>query len=87
MSRGERFKSVEIKWYRIKPDGKQEHYFTHKLEDAIIVSIKPYMKNCLDSNFEQFQHMENVSFTYRKITWTWQPEGIGAEADWKEPAA
>lgn len=84
--RGERFKSVEIKWYRIKPDGKQEHYFTHKLEDAIITGIKPEMKNRLDPQNEQFQHMENVSFAYRKITWTWQPDGIGAEADWKEPS-
>ena len=33
--------NVEIKWYRIKPDGKQEQYFTHKMEDAIIVLLSP----------------------------------------------
>ena len=87
LSRGERFKSVELKWYRIKPDGKQEHYFTHKLEDAIIVGMRPYMPNCLDANSDKYQHMEEVEFTYRKITWTWQPDGVGAEADWREPAA
>ena len=86
LSRGERFKNVEIKWYRIKPDGKQEHYFTHKMEDAIIVSIKPYMKNRLDREKEDFKHMEEVSFTYRKMTWNFEPAGVGAEADWREPA-
>ena len=85
LSRGERFKSVEIKWYRIKPDGKQEHYFTHKMEDAIIVSIKPYMRNRLDRDKEDYKHMEEVSFTYRKMTWNYEPGGIGAEADWREP--
>ncbi len=85
LSRGEILKTVEIKWYRIKPDGKQEHYYTHHLQDAILVSIKPYMRNRLDRDSEEYQHMEEVSFTYRKITWTWEPEGIGAEADWREP--
>lgn len=87
LARGERFKNIELKWFRIKSDGKQEHYFTHKLEDAIIVGIRPYMKNCLDKQWEQFQHMEEVEFTYRKISWTWVPEGVAAEADWREPAA
>ena len=87
LARGERFKSVEIKWYRIKPDGKQEHYFTHKMEDAIIVSMKPYMKNRLDREKEDFKHMEEVSFTYRKLTWNFEPAGVGAEADWREPPA
>ena len=85
LAHGERLKSVELKWYRIKPDGKQEHYYTHRLEDAIVVSIKPYMRNRLDRDSEEYQHMEEVSFTYRKVTWTWEPEGIGAEADWREP--
>lgn len=85
LARGERLKTVELKWYRIKPDGKQEHYYTHLLQDAIVVSIKPYMRNRLDRDSEEYQHMEEVSFTYRKITWTWEPEGIGAEADWREP--
>jgi type VI secretion system secreted protein Hcp len=82
---GEHMKNVEVKWYRIKADGTEEHYFTHKLEDAIIVTIKPNMPNCLDPGLGHFQHMEDVSFTYRKITWTWEPDGIEAEDDWKAP--
>ncbi len=59
---------VELKWYRIDPTGGEEHYFTTKLEDAIIVAINPSLL-----------HMEDVSFTYRKIIWTWEPDRITAE--------
>ncbi len=83
---GEQMKSVVIKWYRIDPSGTEEHYFTTKLEDAIITEIKAWMPNALDVNKETFKHMEDVSFTYKKIIWTWEPDGIEAEDDWTVPA-
>lgn len=87
LASGEKFSEVLFKWFRINPSGQEEHYFTIKLEDAIIVNLTPYMHNCLDSTKEQFQHMENVSFTYRKIVWTWEPDGLSADDDWKVPTA
>ena len=63
--------------------GIEEHYFTIKLEDAIVVSIKPYVPNCLDPKFESYGHMEDVAYTYRKIIWTWEPDGIESEDDWR----
>jgi type VI secretion system secreted protein Hcp len=82
---GERFSDVIVKWYRIDPTGAEEHYFTHKLQDAIIVSIRPWMPNCLDPATESFSHMEEVSFVYRKIIWTWEVDGIESEDDWEVP--
>jgi type VI secretion system secreted protein Hcp len=82
---GEHMKNVEVKWYRIKPDGTEEHYFTHKLTDAIVVEVRPYMPNCLDPNLSHFQHMEEVALTYRKIEWTFEPGGIMADDDWTVP--
>jgi len=29
--------------------------------------------------------MEEVSFTYSKIIWTWEPDGIEAEDSWTAP--
>lgn len=84
---GERLSEVRVNWYRINPGGEEEHYFTHILQDAIIINITPYMPNCLDASKEQFQHMEEVSFTYRKIIWRWEPDGVEAEDDWKVPGA
>lgn len=82
---GEHMTEVTINWYRISPSGTEEHYFTHKLEDAIIVAMKPHMPNCLIPATSHLQHMEDVSFTYRSITWTWEVDGIEAMDDWKEP--
>ena len=82
---GEHMKKVEIKFYRIDSTGVEEHYYTVTLEDAIIVSIQPHMPNCLDPASQPFSHMEDVSFTYRKAIWRWEPDGVEAEDDWKVP--
>jgi type VI secretion system secreted protein Hcp len=74
-----------MKYYRINPDGTEEHYFTIKLEDAILVSIKPWIPNALDQAREKFTHMEDVSFTYTKIIWTWVIDGVEAQDSWQVP--
>ncbi len=81
----EHMKEVTIKWYRITKLGTEDHYFTHKLEDAIVVSLKPYMPNTLVAENEPYRHMEIVSFAYKKIRWTWEPNGIEAEDSWAVP--
>jgi type VI secretion system secreted protein Hcp len=82
---GEHMKNVAIKWYRIRASGDEEHYFTHKLEDAIVVSVKAWMPNVLDKEKESYGHMEDVSFTYSKITWTWEIDGVEAQDSWAVP--
>ena len=82
---GEHCSDVTLKWYRIDPTGKEEHYFTHRLVNAIIVSIRPYMPNCYDAATESYGHMEEVAFTYEKIIWTWEPDGIETEDSWQVP--
>jgi len=82
---GEHMEDLTIKWYRITKQGIEEHYFTHKLEDAIVVSVKPYMPESLVAENESYRHMEIVSFTYKKITWIWEPNGIEAQDSWAVP--
>ncbi len=77
--------SVEVKWYRIGPTGQEEHYFTTALEGAVIVSIKPYMKDCFDKAVDNMGQMEEVAFSYRKAIWRWIPDGIECEDDWRSP--
>ena len=43
------------------------------------------MPNCLDPATESYSHMEEVLMTYRKIIWTWEPDGIETEDDWEVP--
>ncbi len=82
---GERLNEVKLDFYRINPTGTEEHYFTIKLTNAIIVSVKPWVPNCLDPAKESFTHMEDVSFTYQDIVWTWEIDGIEAQDSWLVP--
>mgnify|MGYP001187674976 CR=1 FL=1 len=87
LTTGERLKKCELKFYRTSSDGKQEHYFTIALEDAIIVDINAYMPNCQDPSKAHFTHLEDVAFTYRKITWTHEVGGTEGSDDWRAPVA
>jgi type VI secretion system secreted protein Hcp len=87
LTTGEKLNKVEVKWYRTSPEGKQEHYFTITLEDAIITSINSRMPNCQDPGQAHFTHLEDVSFTYRKISWTHEVGGTSGSDDWRAPVA
>lgn len=85
LTSGERMEEVAIQWFRTSAAGTQEHYFTTTLWDAIIVEIKDYMFNCQDPANSHFTHLEDVHFTYRKITWTHEVSGTSGSDDWRSP--
>jgi type VI secretion system secreted protein Hcp len=66
---GEVLVEMVLRFYRPSPTGAYEHYYTIKLEDAIITSIETH---AMDSG----RHMEEVSFSYMLITWTDEVTGI-----------
>lgn len=76
---------IEQRFYRTAMTGQQEHYFTIKWTDAVLVDGKAYMPNCLDPACQQFQHMEDWKFTYRKIEWTHEKCGTSGSDDWRKP--
>ena len=83
LTAGERLPKVEMKFYRTSAAGTMEHYFTIALEDAIIVDITSYMPNCQDPSQEHFTHLEDVSFTYRKIIKTHEIASTAESDDWR----
>lgn len=83
---GERLEMVTLRFYRIDETGREENYFTIQLENAIIISITPSFPTAFLSQNESYRHMETVSFLYERITWTWEPDGIESEDDWRTPA-
>ena len=85
LTSGERLPKVVIKWYRTTLEGQLEHYFSHELEDAVIVDITAKMPNCQDPSQAHFTHLEDVTFTYRKITWTHQKASTAGSDDWRAP--
>ena len=87
LTSGERMTEVIIEWYRTSASGTQEHYYTTKLEDAVIVDIKNYMHNCQDPDNMHFTHLEDVHFSYRKIIWTHVISNTTGSDDWRAPVS
>ena len=54
---------------------------THRLG----LDSRAWVPECLDPTQGYLKHMEDVSFTYRKISWTWVLDGIESEDSWVTP--
>ena len=85
LTSGERLPKVELKFYRTSAQGTMEYYFTMTLEDAIITDITAYMPNCQDPAQAHFTHLEDVQFTYRKLTKTHEVASTSEADDWRRP--
>ena len=79
---GEKLKNATLKFYRASRTGADEHYFTIKLENAAIVSIKPRFPAAFEEQGKP-RHTEKVSFVYRKIRWIWEPDEIESQGLWQ----
>jgi type VI secretion system secreted protein Hcp len=82
---GERLTKVVIKWYRTSMEGTMEHYFTHELEDALLVNMEAEMPHTADPALAHFDHEIVMQATYRKIIWTHEIAGTSGEDDWRAP--
>lgn len=62
--------TVELKFYR-QPEGggAEEHYYTITAEEAVIVDIVGITPNVNDKNFSDYVDYEEVTFTYKNITY------------------
>jgi type VI secretion system secreted protein Hcp len=85
LASGELLPTVEVKWYRTSVDGKQEHFFTTKLEDATIVDIHAVLPHAQDASKAEYTQLIKTSLAYRKITWTHTVAGTEASDDWRKP--
>jgi len=76
---------VTIKFYRPNPagDGTTEQFYTIQLQQGRISSIKTISPNTIDENTASNPAMEEVSFVFGTIRWTYEPVGIEAEDQWR----
>ncbi|MBA4790887.1 MAG: Hcp family type VI secretion system effector [Pseudomonadota bacterium] len=86
LATGEVLTTVTLSFWRTSTKGQQEKYFTIKWEDAVLVDGKAIIPNVLLTENAQLQHMEEWSFTYRKVTWTHEKAGTSGSDDWRKPA-
>lgn len=82
LTTGENLTGVELRFYRLDSTGASEQYFTYTLTNARIVDIRPFTQAI--SN-ESYRHMEEVSFVYQQIEWTWEPGAITTVDNWGGP--
>ncbi|MDR2160965.1 MAG: Hcp family type VI secretion system effector [Desulfovibrio sp.] len=75
--------TVTLDHYRIKADGTEEKYFTVKLEEAIVVNMREYTPITFLPDNKPYSDMEEVAFTYSKITWTYNDGNIEFVDNWK----
>ncbi|EIO4563428.1 Hcp family type VI secretion system effector [Vibrio parahaemolyticus] len=85
LASGEKLKSVELKWYRTSLEGKQENFFTTKLENASIVDINCEMPHCQNPANADYTQNVTVSRSCRKITWDHINAGTSGADDWRKP--
>lgn len=85
LASGEMLPTVEINWYRTSVEGKQEHFFTTKLEDATIVEISTVLPHAQRSENADFTQLIKVSMAYRKIAWSHVTAGTEGADDWRKP--
>ncbi len=72
----------KLRFWRPSRKGAEEHYFTIELEDATISEIRAEQLNSRYADNRVHREREHVSFTYRRITWTYEIGGITAMDDW-----
>jgi len=76
---------VSLKWYRTSAQGKQEHFFTVKLTDAVLVDISCSLPDCLDQSKKDYTELAWLAFSYRRIDWSHEIASTAGSDDWRKP--
>jgi len=83
---GETLSLCKLDVYRISPKGFQEHFFTIKLTDAVIVDLDVVNPNVEDPACSHITQVEKVCFSYRTVTWTHEIRKTEGSDYWHEGA-
>lgn len=65
--------------------GNEYNVFDILLENAHVCEIQLRMLNNKNPELMRYETYAEISFTYQKITWTWNDGGITAMDDWEAP--
>lgn len=78
-----------LKFWKPSVTGAETQHFTIKLTNANIASYNLYHPDSMDTGAGGTapDSLEELSFTYQKIQWTWVANGNFAQDDWETPVA
>jgi type VI secretion system secreted protein Hcp len=74
--------TVTFRLWRPLATGAEEQYFTIILEGALISGIQQESFNNKDASLLSFPTMERISFTYEKMSESWNPNGDSVMDIW-----
>jgi type VI secretion system secreted protein Hcp len=74
-----------FKFYRPNPagDGTTEQFYTVELEDGKIAGVSQLVKSTFESGTSTWPPLEEISFVFKTITWTYTQGGATHKDTWK----
>jgi type VI secretion system secreted protein Hcp len=81
---GETLSLCKLDWYRISPNGFQEHFYTMEFKDAVITHISLTMPHWRDPAFAHVTQLEAVTFAYRTNFTTHEVSGTTGSDYWHD---
>ena len=75
-----------FKFFRPNPagDGTTEHFFTVEFAEGRVASIQRTSPDTIDPASSMDPPMEEVSFVFHNITWTYEPSGASHHDNWRD---
>jgi type VI secretion system secreted protein Hcp len=83
LTHNENLSDVTLRLFRPQASGVERHAFTVRLANATISSIHLRMLNTRHPKHSRMPELEEVSFAYQRIEWTWTDGNITADDDWE----
>ncbi len=83
----ENISQFRLDFWRPSSTGQEQQHYTIELLNASVAGIRSEMLNNKYTENMQHSEREHISFTYQKVTWTWQDGGVCAEDDWEAPVS
>lgn len=80
--KGITLQSMQLKWYHINPQGKEENYFSHLFSNVNIVRYRQFMRHIKDQNNKHYGHQEEIALRFQKIELLYPDGNISATDDW-----
>ena len=74
--------NIECCYFRTAQAGGMEKYFSVKWSEALLVDGKAYYPLAISPDNAAIPHLEDWSFSYKKIEWTHEIAGTSGADDW-----
>ena len=74
--------AITVEFYRTKPSGTIEHHYSMEFEEVTLVGLNPHVPHALLADSKPMRDMEEMQFTYGKVTMTHKVANKQAAYTW-----